>query len=293
MQEKLTTLLQILNYSAELLAKSGIRDSRLNAELLLSEALKCSRLDLYLNYDKPLMENEVTVFKSYLKRRLNKEPLQYITGSTNFYGYDIEVNENVLIPRPDTEVLVEKFLGRTENADNISILEIGTGSGCIATAIIKEFEKAGKSFSYTALDNSDKAIEMTRRNLLKNKADSNNYIILKRDFLSPRFDIVEMERECGKKFDYIVSNPPYISKKEYGLLEEEVRNYEPREALTDDGDGLVFYRKLFEIKGNRGLFLETAYNRKDELTELLKSKNLKDFEFLKDYSGNYRVLIVK
>ncbi len=293
MQEKLTTLLQILNYSAGLLAKKGIRDPRLNAELMLSEALKCRRLDLYLNFDKPLLENEVAAFKSFLKRRLNKEPLQYILGSTNFYGYDIEVNANVLIPRPDTEVLVEKFLERTERADEISILEIGSGSGCIATAIVRELEKAGRKYFYTAVDNSDNAIEMTTRNLLKNKADSSKYLILKRDFLSSQFDIGELEKESGKVFDCIVSNPPYISIEEYGLLEEEVRKYEPKKALTDDGDGLVFYRKLLEIKGNRELFLETAYNRKDELTKLLKSKNLEDFEFLKDYSGNYRVLIVE
>lgn len=293
MQEKLTTLLQILNYSAELLAKKGIRDPKLNAELMLSEALKCRRLDLYLNFDKPLLQNEVAAFKSYLKRRLNKEPLQYILGSTNFYGYDIEVNENVLIPRQDTEVLVEKFLERTERSDEISILEIGSGSGCIATAIVRELEKAGRKYFYTAVDNSDNAIEMTRRNLLKNKADSSKYLILKRDFLSSQFDIGELERESGKEFNYIVSNPPYISIEEYGFLDEEVRKYEPRKALTDDGDGLVFYRKLLEIKGNRELFLEIAYNRKDELTKLLKSKNLKDFEFLKDYSGNYRVLIVE
>lgn len=293
MQEKLTTLLQILNYSAELLAKKGIRDPRLNVELMLSEALKCRRLDLYLNFDKPLLKNEVAAFKSYLKRRLNKEPLQYILGSTNFYGYDIEVNANVLIPRQDTEVLVEKFLERTERADEISILEIGSGSGCIATAIVRELEKAGRKFFYTAVDNSDNAVEMTTRNLLKNKADSSKYLILKRDFLLSQFDIGELEKKSGKVFKYIVSNPPYISIEEYGLLEEEVRKYEPKKALTDDGDGLVFYRKLLEIKGNRELFLETAYNRKDELTKLLKSKNLKDFEFLKDYSGNYRVLIVK
>ncbi len=293
MQEKLTTLLQILNYSAELLAKNGIRDPRLNAELMLSEALKCRRLDLYLNYDKPLLENEVAAFKSYLKRRLNKEPLQYILGSTNFYGYNIEVNTNVLIPRPDTEVLVEKFLERTEFAEEISILEIGSGSGCIATAIVRELEKAGRKFFYTAVDNSDNTVEMTIRNLLKNKADSSKYLILKRDFLSSQFDIGELEKESGKVFNYIVSNPPYISIEEYGLLEEEVRKYEPKKALTDDGDGLVFYRKLLEIKGNRELFLEIAYNRKDELTKLLKSKNLEDFEFLKDYSENYRILIVK
>lgn len=293
MQEKLTTLLQILNYSAELLSKNGIRDSRLNAELLLSESLKCKRLDLYLNYDKPLLENEVTAFKSYLKRRLNKEPLQYILGSTNFYGYEIEVNEYVLIPRPDTEVLVEKFLERTERADEITILEIGSGSGCIATAIVKELEKAGRKYFYTAVDNSDNAIETTRCNLLKNKVDSSKYLILKRDFLSSQFDIGELESESGKRFNCIVSNPPYISVEEYGFLDEEVRKYEPKKALTDDGDGLVFYRKLLEIKGNRELFLEIAYNRKDELTKLLKSKNPEDFEFLKDYSGNYRVLTVK
>ncbi len=293
MAEKLNTLLEILNYSADLLSKKGIKDARLNVELIFAHVLSCSRLDLYLNFDKPLNQTETGRFKELLKRRLAHEPLQYILGVTNFYGYEISVSPGVLIPRPDTEVLVEKFLESSAGKDNLNILEIGTGSGCIAVAVIKELEKTGRKFYYTGIDSSDKAVDITISNLLKNKADNSKYIIRNIDFLSEAGCIEKLEQELGIKYDVIISNPPYISAQEFAELDVEVRNFEPDKALTDGADGLVFYRKLFEIKKDRGMWLEISYNRKEILTSMLGHANITDYEFFKDYGGNDRVLSIK
>lgn len=290
MSGKLNTLLEILNYSADLLSKKGVNDPRLNVELMFAHVLSCSRLDLYLNFDKPLNVNETGAFKLLLKRRLAGEPLQYILGSTNFYGYDIRLSPDVLIPRPDTEVLVEKFLESLSGKDNFGILEVGTGSGCIAVAVIKELEKSGRNFNYTGIDVSDKAIEITISNLINNKANSGHYIIKNKDFLSGKFSIDELEIETRTRFDFIISNPPYISNDEFAELDEEVRGFEPMKALTDGGDGLAFYRKLLEIKNDRAMWLEISYNRKEVLTSMLGHANITGFEFFKDYGGNYRVL---
>ncbi|MDD5361582.1 MAG: peptide chain release factor N(5)-glutamine methyltransferase [Ignavibacteria bacterium] len=292
MKDKLSTLLEILNYSADLLSKNGIKDARLNVELLFCHVLSCSRLKLYLDFDKPLTQDEINKFKPLLKRRLKNEPLQYILGSTNFYGYEIAVNPSVLIPRPDTEVLVERFLEKTKDEDNISILEIGTGSGCIAAAVSGELGKNNKKYKYIGIDIGDEAISTATANLHANNIPEGSCILEKRDFLSEDFSVKELEEKYKLEFNYIISNPPYISIPEYKLLDREVLDYEPGTALTDSGDGLVFYRKLFEIKNicDAVFLMEIAYNRKDELTNLLECAGIKDYNFDKDYSGNYRVL---
>ena len=131
MSEKLKTLLEILNYSANLLKENHISDARLNAELLMADALNCKRLDLYLEFDKPLQKDETEKFKKHLRRRLNNEPVQYIIGKTNFYGYDILVDKSVLIPRPDTEILVENLLKDIKESElkEANILEVGDRLG--------------------------------------------------------------------------------------------------------------------------------------------------------------------
>ena len=166
-EKKLNTLLEILNYSAELLKNSGIKDARLNIELMLCDVLNCDRIKLYLDFDKPLSKNETDQFKLYLRRRLNKEPLQYILGKTVFFGYEIFVDKNVLIPRPDTELLVESILNDIFDSKKefINILEIGTGSGCIIVAISKELDKKNISYKIKSIDISERALEIAFKNI--------------------------------------------------------------------------------------------------------------------------------
>ncbi|MCI0473236.1 MAG: peptide chain release factor N(5)-glutamine methyltransferase [Ignavibacteria bacterium] len=288
--DKLTTLLEILNYSAELLKENGIKDARLNAELMLASVLDCDRMKLYLDYDKPLTGSEKENFKSMLRRRLKHEPVQYILGQTNFYGYEIRVSKDVLIPRPDTEILVEVFLEylKTKNPP-YNIIEIGTGSGCISVAVCKELEKINAEYLYLGTDVSVNALELAKQNLELNKAI--NYKLVKSDFLTD-FSISSIKKEIGKEPGFIISNPPYISHNEYKELDAEVREFEPVYSLTDNSDGYTFYRKFLAIfkEFPVDIFLEIAYNQKQEIVKLLQDKAVSGFEFIKDLSGNFRVL---
>jgi|WetSurSiteA1Bulk_404760.scaffolds.fasta_scaffold10619_2 release factor glutamine methyltransferase len=287
---KLTTLLEILNYSAGLLKENGIKDARLNAELMLASVLDCDRMKLYLDFDKPLTQTEKDNFKSMLRRRLKHEPVQYITGKTNFYGYDISVSKNVLIPRPDTEILVEVFLDylKTKNPP-YNIIEIGTGSGCIAVSVCKELEKINTEYFYLGTDISDTILVHAKRNLELNKVI--NYRLVKSDFLK-EFSLSTFNNKYGKEFEFIISNPPYISLNEYKELDAEVKEFEPVYSLTDNGDGYTFYHKFMDVYTEFpvDIFLEIAYNQKQDIEKLLIEKSISEFEFTKDLEGNFRVL---
>ncbi|TRZ64187.1 peptide chain release factor N(5)-glutamine methyltransferase [bacterium] len=286
--KKLTKLLDILNYSAELLKSNNIKDARLNVELMLCEALKCDRMRLYLDFDKPLNTAETGLFKSFLKRRLDHEPLQYILGKTNFYGYDILVNPSVLIPRQETEILAELIINHVRNnvKTDISILEIGTGSGCLTVAIAKELEKYGKKFGINSYDISLSALKTAEQNLKMNNVD--NCVRLSQcNFLT--LDCIE------NNLDYLILNPPYIPAQDIDSLDPEVRKYEPVSALTDGLDGLSFFRKAIEIIKEHKLttlFSEIGYAQKESIENILLSYGINNYKFFKDYNGINRVLQV-
>lgn len=286
MSDKLTTLLEILNYSTNLLKENNIIDARLNAELLMADALNCKRLDLYLDFDKPLQKDETEKFKKHLRRRLNNEPVQYIIGKTNFYGYDILVDKSVLIPRPDTEILVEKLLNdiKESGLQKVNILEIGTGSGCIAIAVCKELEKKNIKYDYKGTDVSEVAINLCKKNIEINNVK--DIEIVNSNFLDESFI---------NNYDYVVSNPPYIPVNEYKELDLEVREFEPKLALTDNTDGLTFYKKFIELfqSGTAKFFLEIAYNARPALEILLNENNIRNYKFVKDYNNNDRILIME
>jgi release factor glutamine methyltransferase len=261
----------------------------LNIELILSKVLKCPRIQLYLDFDKPLTPTEISDFKELLKRRLKYEPLQYILGTTNFFGYDIIVNRNVMIPRPDTEILVETFLIYIDNTrkNNFKILEIGSGSGCISISIAKELMKRGLDFRIKSIDNSEEALNISRLNQQK--------LEIPDDYLTFVFeDIFEIDNFNG--FEFIISNPPYISLNDYLNLDEEVRNFEPRTALTDEDKGYKFYERIFELlkisEHNHKLFCEIGYNQKNNIELILNQMNFNKIEFYKDLNDIYRVLTI-
>jgi len=286
MSGKLTTLLEILNYSTNLLKENDISDARLNAELMMADALNCKRLDLYLDFDKPLQKDETEKFKKHLRRRLNNEPVQYIIGKTNFYGYDILVDKSVLIPRPDTEILVEKLLNdiKESGLQEVNVLEIGTGSGCIAVAVCKELEKKNIKYEYKCTDVSDEAINLCKKNI-----EINNVKEIK--IVNSNF----LDESYINNYDYVVSNPPYIPVNEYNELDTEVREFEPKLALTDNTDGLTFYKKFIELfqSGTAKFFLEIAYNARPALEIMLNKNNIGIYKFVKDYNNNDRILIME
>lgn len=247
-------------------------------------------MSLYLNFDKPLKSEESDLLKNFLRRRIAHEPLQYILGTTSFYGFDINVNKSVLIPRPETELLVERVIRDIKNngKSSVSIFEIGTGSGCIPVAIAKSLIKEGIGFEIFSIDISEEAIKTANRNLELNeiKIPDIRFVVK---------DVFEIEK-LKKDFDYIISNPPYISEKEYKLLDKDVLESEPKLALTDSGDGLKFYNRIFRIASDSEftgkLFLEMGFGQKEDLEKKLGEYNFKDVFFHKDYNDIYRILEV-
>ena len=224
-QETWTTL-KILAWTKDFLLSKDIANARLEAEWLLCAATGLDRVGLYLQYDKPLNESELAAYRVLVARRARREPLQHILGSQEFCGLDYEVSPDVLIPRYDTELLVSEAMKRLPNAR--SVLDIGTGSGCIAVSLQKRLSQA----AVTATDISAGALAIARRNAEKHDAPVE---FLLGSLFAPL---------AGRAFDLIVSNPPYIPTADIESLDLEVRNYDPRTALDGGGDGLHIYRLL-------------------------------------------------
>jgi release factor glutamine methyltransferase len=278
------TVLQAIELSKKYLEEKGVKEARLNAELLLADILKMKRLELYLSYEKPLSEKEKIKYREYLKRRSEHEPLQYILGYAEFYGERFSVNHNVLIPRPETELLVEKIVKESLSPDLISILDIGTGSGIIPVILKKEIPTA----EITAVDISNEALEVAR---------NNSHEILNEDII--HFEQADIFGDDFPKrfsgYNIVVSNPPYVSLEEFNTLDSEVKDFEPKSAVTDNGDGFNFYRRIAELaelillpKGK--LYLEIGHSEAEKIVDLLKNAGLKNIEVTKDLAGIDRIV---
>lgn len=275
------TVLESLQLSSEYLEKKGIDSARMNAELLLANILKCGRLDLYLKFDKPLTDEETTIYRDYIARRGKFEPLQYILGKVEFYGISFIVNPNVLIPRQETEILVEQVLNYTGSGD-ISILDIGTGSGCIAISLSKNLPNA----KITAIDISRDALKVAWQNIKLNNVENCEL---------KQFDIINDDITQLGKFDVIVSNPPYVEKKLYSNLQKEIVLHEPRMALTDEDDGYKFYRKICQVgkkllTPSGTLFFEAGDGMSLALRDIMAGYGYEKIELKKDYLEINRVV---
>ena len=251
----------------------NIQDYKAEAEWLVALSLKIKRSEVYQEFE--VDKKQLKIFNKALKRRKRGEPLAYIFKSANFYGYDFYVNKNVLIPRPETEELVE--LALKSISPNSTILDIGTGSGAIAIAISKEI-----GAKVTAVDISLKALEVAKENAKINDA---NVELLSSDLF---------ENLKGRKFDIIISNPPYISQSEYEELMPEVKIYEPKLALVCEEDGLEIYRKIIEkapefLNQNGKIFFEIGYLQAEKVCDMLKDK-FKDIKVKKDLQGLDRMV---
>lgn len=285
--EKIWTIKRLLEWARIYLSEKGIPDARLNAELMLCATLNYkNRLDLYLHFDKPLTQTELDKFKELLKRRLNREPIQYILGETEFMGLKFKVDRRVLIPRPETELLVESVIDICNKfKKTVRILDIGTGSGNISVSLAKFIEDV----KITAIDSSKNALEVARYNITRHNVAEK--VELK--FLNI-FDSVPEDQI----FDVIVSNPPYVCKNDYGSLAEEIKHYEPKYAITDKSNGLSFHRRIAEVsrklfKDFGWLFLEIAYNQKSDIEIILTKLGYFQIEFIRDYGGIDRVVKAK
>ena len=277
------TVLESINLSTQYLNEKGIESPRTNAELLLANILVCKRLELYLSFDRPLSEVELQKYREHIKRRGSFEPLQYITGKVEFFGLELKVNPSVLIPRPETELLVENILNQFPKEKKLIILDIGCGSGNIAIALavhLPEAKIVSTDVSADALkvaeENSERhnvsrRIKFVKHNILKN--DLNNF---------PMFDVV-------------VSNPPYVSKESFSSLQKEIKDFEPAVAVTDNGDGYTFYRTisdkaLAKLKEDGKLYFEVAQGQSEEVVEIMAKNNFNNIGVIKDYQNIERVI---
>jgi release factor glutamine methyltransferase len=296
------TVLEGIQKSAEFLAKKNVESPRLQAELLLAHVLKLPRMKLYLNFERALTDAETNTFRELVKRRAQREPLQHIVGTTSFCGLEIAVNRDVLVPRPETELLAEegwKWLGEhrtsniehpTSNAGNTMVLDFGTGSGCIAIALAAKCPNA----KILALDVSAEALEVAKQNAARNNVAERIEFVL-----GDGFSIV---RQTGKLpvplFDLIISNPPYIPSAEIETMEPEVRDYDPRGALDGGADGLDFYRRFAVearefLKPDGKIMLEFGDSQADAIKNIFEKQNWIVEAIREDYTQRQRILTAK
>ena len=275
------TVLKMLQWTAEYFSGKGIESARLEAELLLAATLGLNRVGLYVNFERPLDTGELAAFRERVRRRAQREPLQYILGETEFWSLAFNVGPAVLVPRADTEILVEEALMRIEGAARI--LDVGTGSGAIAIALAHEKPE----IKVTALDCSEQALEVARSNALSNGV-ADRVVLLAGDLAA---------LPAGP-FEMVVSNPPYIPSKDWEGLMPEVRDYEPRLALDGGGDGLQAYRHLAAQAGQLlapggWLLVEVGIGQAAEVGALFAAVGLVDVGQRDDYSGIPRVVMGK
>jgi release factor glutamine methyltransferase len=280
------TCLEILNQAVEKLRLAGIDRPRTNAELLLGAVLNKGKVDLYLDKDRILTSDEIEKFNQYTKERISHRPVQYIIGTVEFFGLEFKVDERVLIPRPETEILVEVVIEQLANRENPKIIDLGSGSGAIAISLAKNVKEA---FVY-AIDVSRDALDVAKENAIKNKME-NQIEFLRGDLFEPL-----KNKNLEGQIDCVVSNPPYVSKDELESLPREIKDYEPSVALESEKDGLSFHKKIIEnsvdfLKKGGVLVLEVAFGQAGKVADLIRqSENYNNIEIIKDLSGIDRVV---
>ena len=263
------------------LKKNKISSALLDSELLLSKVIKKDREFVLLNLDKKLDQNDQKSFKDLIIKRSKGKPLAYLTGVKSFWNYDFKVNEKVLIPRPDSEIIIEQVLDIYKNKNSLNFLEVGIGSGCLSLSILKE----KKSFLGTGIDLCQDCIKISRLNANKLGVD-NRIKLLKSD----------VDNLIFHKYDLIISNPPYIKKLDLNKLDREVKNYEPNLALDGGLEGLSVIRKVIKkaselIKIGGKLILEIGYDQREPVKKMLINNNFYINRTLKDLAKNDRCII--
>lgn len=272
----------LLSKSIQYLKKYNVENARLDAEYIFAHVLGVKRVSLILNFDMEISEENKNLIRKYIVRRGKfREPLQYILKEWEFYGRTFKVAEGVLIPRPDTEILAEQCIILMKDFENPKILDIGTGSGAISVTLAKELPNS----EVLGLDISDEALKIAVENRELNGASNLKFL---------KSDVFQHVKE--KNYDLIVSNPPYIPVEEYNELMPEVKQYEPRMALTDGGDGYYFYRKISEesmeyLKNGGYLAFEVGYNQGETVSQLMEKNGFRIEGRIADYAGIERVII--
>lgn len=272
---------EILNWAVLTLKEENIENPRLDAEIMLTDALLINKIDILTHDERELTQDEQSKYKSMVKRRKNHEPIAYITGRKEFYGRDFLVDKSVLIPRPDTEILVETVIERFKDAKNLKILDMCAGSGCIGLTLAKELDAV-----VTLCDISKDAATVIRKNAVAlGLRDTVNIVT---------GDLFENIRD---KFNIIVSNPPYIPTSVIGTLEKDVA-FEPKLALDGGKDGLMFYKKIIVtakdfLADDGALCFEIGIDELEGVKKLMLENNYCDVKSFEDLAGISRVVTCK
>ena len=277
-------VIDILNWGEDYFKIKGFESPKQEIEWLLCDLLNYKRIDLYVQFEQPIHRPQLKQLKEWIKRRIGREPLQYITGKTEFYGHKFNITVDVLIPRPETERVVDVALYSIGNIKTPKVLEVGSGSGCIAIAMGAERNDA----LIESVDVSETAITQAEKNADLNELSNIDFKVM--DFLK---EIPE------GRFDLLVSNPPYIPEKEMSETMPEVHQYEPKIALTDERDGLTFYRRFAEvgkslIKPGGWLVLEVGLGEHpSKAVDIFQSAGYTQLELIPDYNSDERVLKIQ
>ncbi len=264
-----------------ILKKNRIKSYKLDSEILMSKVLKKDRTDIILNSHLKLSDKELKTYNDLIAQRSKKKPIAYLTGKKAFWKYEFDITKDVLIPRPDTETIVEQTLKLTKNKFRLKILDIGIGSGCILLSVLKE----RKNFYGTGIDICKKNLDICKTNMKKLKL-INRVRLFKSD----------IDNFSYGKYDLIVSNPPYIKKFDLKYLDKEVYCYEPLSALDGGLDGLlkiskVVYNSSKLVKKNGILILEIAFNQAEKVKKILRKNGFYIKDVVKDLAKNKRCII--
>ena len=272
-----------LKQASQQLRRADVLNDLLDAQTLLAHALGQDRTYLIINFNETLTDDLLATYQALIDRRAAGEPLQYIVGHQEFYGLEFEVTPAVLIPRPETELIVEETIRLAASLAEPVIIDVGTGSGCIAVTLARELETA----RVMATDISAAALQVARRNAQKHGL-SDRVQFLATDLLNG----------VAVKADFIVSNPPYIAPHEIPTLQREVRDWEPHTALTDFSDGLQFYRRLLteapaHLNPNGYLIFEMGYQQAETIKAFVNRKVWSEPKALRDLQGIERTLVLE
>ena len=273
---------EVIKKGSKLLKEKNIPTYILDSELLLSKSLNKSREEILINLEQNLNNRALKNFNNYLIRRSKKEPVAYLLEEKEFWSKKFFVNKDTLIPRPETELLVEKLINIYKQK-RINILDIGTGTGCIIVSLLSEL----KNSTGIAVDISSKVITVAKKNASKFKV-SNRIKFFNKSF----------QDLYGKKFDLIVSNPPYIRRKDIKNLSEDIKKFEPRTALDGGNDGLdlikkIIYKSKKILKINGTLALEIGYEQINKVSKILLNNKFKIRYIIKDYRNNVRCVFAE
>ena len=270
-----------VNEGTNILKNSYIKTFKLDTEILMAKALGSNREYIILNNKKILNNDSLDYFKRLIKERASGKPIAYLTNKKFFWDYEFYINKNTLIPRPDTEIIVEESLRLTKHKDKINVLDIGVGSGCILLTILKE----RKNFYGTGIDISKKSLDISKINAKSLNIESR-----------VKFYKTDIDKFVKGKYDLVVSNPPYIKSCDLKYLERDVVNFEPKLALDGGLDGLSKIRKVINksselIKKNGKFILEIGFDQKNKVIKLLNKRGFYINSTLKDFANNDRCIV--